>query len=178
MMSLRAGWRMMALTKSKGRYLEMKKMLVLLLSILVTISGAVCPAIADENLIIGKRLDSLIEKATQPNGTGTAQDQPMGEKLGVPQSYTAELADPNGKVSIHVNADVQIPDVKSVSLQRVERERITQAQVDTLVSQLMSGDMFSGFAYKLSKSEIQQQIAAIEAAQQSGKSVEKKTRQL
>lgn len=166
----------------------MKKMMMIVLSLLVLISVAACQATPDKDIVVGKHLDEMIEKAAQPNntantqaGTASTQDntastqvQLLAEKLGAPQSYQTDLVDANGKVSIHVDANVQIPSVGSVSVQRVERGRFAQAQVDTLVSQLMSGDMFSGFEYKLTKSDIQQQIVAIEAAQQSGSSKEKK----
>jgi hypothetical protein len=76
--------------------------------------------------------------------------------------------DAKGKVSIHVNADVLVPNASSVAVQRVGQAQISQEQVDALVSRLMKGDLFSGNGYKPSKSEIQNQILQLQATIASG----------
>lgn len=141
---------------------------MLVFTLIMLVNAAACQATPDKDIVVGKNLENMIKKATQPDNGTSAQGQGtlLAEKLGVQQTYKTDLADGNGKVSIHVDADVQIPNVSGVSVQRVERGKFTQAQVDTLVARLMGGDIFSGDAYKLTKSEIQQQIVAIEAARQ------------
>ena len=141
---------------------------MLVFTLIMLVNVAACQATPDKDIVVGKSLENMVKKATQPDhGTSTqSQEMSLAEKLGVQQTYKTDLADANGKVSIHVDADVQIPNVSGVSVQRVERGKFTQAQVDTLVARLMGGDIFSGDAYKPTKSEIQQQIVEIEAARQ------------
>ncbi len=151
----------------------MKKTGMLVLSLLILINAAACQATPEKDIVVEKNLENMIEKATQTVSGAETQGQGMSlaEKLGALQTYKTDLADAKGKVTIHVDADVQIPDVSGVSVQRVERWKITQAQVDVLISQLMGGgSLISGDAYQLTKSEIQQQIMEIRAAKQSAPS--------
>lgn len=106
--------------------------------------------------------------SAQPCATTVAQGQTLADKMGAQKTYVKELVDAKEKVKIHVNADVQVPDVTGVTVQRVEQDQITQAQVDTLIQRLMKGDLFSGNDYKPSKSEIQNQILKIQAALANG----------
>lgn len=143
----------------------MKKTIVILLAVLMLLSMTACQATPDENIVIGKSLDDMIDKATESQTAGQTQGATIAERVGAKDTYTAELVDAKGKVSIHVNADVQIPDVTGVSVQRVGKGEITQAQVDVLMDQLVKGEAFSGDDFKLTKSEIQQQILELQAAE-------------
>ena len=108
----------------------------------------------------------MIDKAveTQSDEETQIQGGTIAEKVNAKDTYTAELVDAKGKVSIHVNADVKIPDTAGVSVQRVGVGEFTQAQVDVLMDKLIKGEAFSGDDYRLTKSEIQQQILEIQAA--------------
>lgn len=142
----------------------MKKIVCVLLAVTFSLLLVACQPTPEETVVKGKNLENLIDKATQPTESSAVQGK-LAEKMGAQPTYQSELSDPNGKVKIHVNADVQIPDANSVSIDRVERANITQEQVDALVKDLMKGkDMFSGDAYKMTKSEIQQKILEIQAA--------------
>ena len=144
----------------------MKRAFIISIAVLLLLSMAACQATPDKNIIVGKSLDEMIDKATQPQPAEEAQMQggTIAEKLGAKDTYTAELVDAKGKVSIHVNADVQIPDAAGVSVQRVGRGAFTQDQVDVVMDMLMKGEAFSGDDFKPSKSEIQQKILETQAA--------------
>ena len=142
----------------------MKKIVCVLLAASLSLVLVACQPTPEEAVVKGKSLENLIDKATQPTESSSAQGT-LAEKMGVQPTYQTELSDPNGKVKIHVNADVQVPEADSVSVDRVERSNFTQEQVDALIKHLMKGkDMFSGDAYKPSKSEIQQKILETQAA--------------
>ena len=144
----------------------MKKAIMISLAVMFILSIAACQATPDKNIVIGKSLDDMIDKAieTQSAETTQAQGSTIAEKVGAKETYTTELADAQGRVKIYVNADVQIPEVSGVSVQRVGQGEITQAQVDVLMNALMKGEPFSGDDYKLTKSEIQQQILDLQEA--------------
>lgn len=150
----------------------MKKIIMITLFLAMTLSLVACQATPDKGFVKGKNLDKMIEEAIKTPAQGSSNSasqsfassgKTIADIIGAQKNYTKELVDPKGKVKIHVNADVQIPDVQGVTVQRVERTDFTQQQVDVLVKQLMHGDLFSGDDYKPSKSEIQQQIVAIQA---------------
>ena len=144
----------------------MKKTMMIVLAVLMLLSITACQATPDKNIVIGKSLDDMIDKATESQSAEATQapGATIAEKVGAKENYTTELADAQGRVKIHVNADVQIPDVPGVSVQRVGKGEFTQAQVDVLMDTLMKGEPFSGDDYKLTKSEIQQQILDLQAA--------------
>lgn len=141
----------------------MKRLIVILLSAAMAIGAMACQATPNESIVKGKDLDKMIEEATKPQEDASPSGT-IAEKTGAQARYATDLADAKGRVTIHVDADVVIPDVDGVSVQRVERDRFTQEQVDVLIDHLVKGDsLFSGDDYKLSKSEIQEQILAIQA---------------
>lgn len=144
----------------------MKRAFIISIAVLLLLSMAACQATPDKNIIVGKSLDEMIDKATQtpPAEETQMQGGTLAEKLGATDTYTAELVDAKGKVSIHVNADVQIPDTAGVSVQRVGRGNFTQDQVNVLMDMLMKGEAFSGDDFKPTKSEIQQKILEVQAA--------------
>jgi hypothetical protein len=150
----------------------MKKAIMISLAVMLILSIAACQATPDKNIVIGKSLDDMIDKATETQSAEATQAQgsTIAEKVGAKETYTTELADAQGRVKIHVNADVQIPDVPGVSVQRVSQGEITQAQADVLMDTLMKGEPFSGDDYKPTKSEIQQQILDLQAANFDGTS--------
>lgn len=141
----------------------MKKIIMIFTAALLLLSLAACQPTPDKDIVIGKSLENMIDKATAQQTEEETQGSTIAQKVGAPDRYTAELADAQGRVSIHVNAEVQIPNVTGVSVQRVGKGELTQAQVDVLMDMLMKGDAFSGDNYKLTKSEIQQQILEIQA---------------
>lgn len=140
----------------------MKKFILIALSLAMAFGSMACQATPEESIVKGKDLDKMIEEATKPQ-EGASTSGVIAEKVGAQARYATDLTDAKGRVTIHVDADVVIPDVDGVSVQRVERGKFTQEQVDVLIDQLVKGDLFSGDGYKLTKAEIQEQILAIQA---------------
>ena len=156
----------------------MKKVFLFALAALTALSLAACQPTPKESIVKGKNLEKMIDSATKtkpPAATG-ATAVPAGatiaQQMGVQPQYAKELSDATGKVKIHVNANVVVPDAKGVTVQRVLPEPFTQSIAATLIGKLVKGkdQMFDADTYKLSKAEIQQQILNLEAAitQQSG----------
>jgi hypothetical protein len=125
-----------------------------------------CQPTPTQSIVKEKNLDQMIEDATktQPDITSAPQGSGLYEKIGAGKTYVKELADTKGKVKIHVNADVFVPDASGVTVQRVEQEKITQAQIDVLLPRLMKGDLFSGSDYRLSKNDTQNAIQTLQNA--------------
>jgi hypothetical protein len=159
----------------------MKRGILIVTCMLMILALSACKATPKESIVKEKSLDHMIEEATKTQPTSSAstgstqagatqgtQSAELAQKMGAPTSWQKELVDATGKVRIHVDAQVQVPDATGVSVQRVAQAKFTQAQVDTLVSRLMKGELFSGNGYKTSKSEIQKQILEIQAAVSNG----------
>lgn len=144
----------------------MKRSITITLSILIVLTLAGCKTTPKNNIVKGKNLDKMINSATktQEGGTNSAQGVSISEKIGAKKTYVKELVDVKGKVKIHVNADVVVPDSKGITIQKVQKESFSQKTVDILRQQLVKGQLFSGDDYKLTRSQIQQQILDLEAA--------------
>ena len=137
----------------------MRKFVAIALSCCTVLAMAACKATPKTEIVKGKSLDKMIDLATSSTPSGAN----IAEKLGAQKTYTKELVDAKGKVTIHVNANVILPDAQGVSVKRVEPTMITQDQVNALKTQLVKGSLFSGDDYVMTKSEIQQKILALQA---------------
>lgn len=143
----------------------MKKAIAIILTLLFIWGLTACQVTPEKDIVIGKSLDNIIEEATKPSESiqGTSGTT-LKEKLGAKDTYTKELQSANDKVKINVDAMVIIPDATEVVLQRVEKDKFTQDQVDVLIKQLVRGKLYTGDSYALTKSEIQNQILVLKAA--------------
>lgn len=154
----------------------MKKVFLLALAALTALSLVACQPTPKESIVKGKNLEKMIDSATKTKPPAEAADTAGGtaapaaaniaQQMGVQPTYAKELSDAAGKVKIHVNANVVVPDAKGVTVQRVLPQPITQNIIDTLINDLVRGkdQMFDGDSYQLSKGEIQQKIVDLEAA--------------
>lgn len=153
------------LTNRKEGIKKMKriKRTVMLLSIALTAFAlSACQPTPDKIVVQGKSLDKMIENATKEQTGDSTQGEMLLDKISAKKTYSKELTDANGKVVIHVNAQVIVPDAKEVSVQRVERGAFSQETVDIIREQLVKGELFAGGG-EPSKAEIQQQILELEA---------------
>ena len=135
---------------------------MLLFIALMVFSLSACQQTPEKIVVQGKDLDKMIENATKDQPDGDTQGETISDKIGAQKTYSKELADANGKVVIHVNAQVIVPDTKGVSVQRVERGVFSQETVDIIREQLVKGELFAGGG-EPTKAEIQKQILALEA---------------
>jgi len=145
----------------------MKKAVSIILFVLMMLSLAACKPTPENDIVQGKSLDGMIADATKPqtDDTVSAPGVNLADKMGAPETYVKDLVDAKGKVNIHVDADVQVSDAASVSVERVERASFTQDQVDILTKYLLKGsDLFSGYDYKMTKSDIETLILTVQAA--------------
>jgi hypothetical protein len=162
MTSFFAGHKIMTLQTEKRGSKEMKRTVTLLLIALMIFTLSACQQTPEKVIVQGKDLDKLIENATKEQPDGFAQGETISDKIGAEKTYSKELADANGKVAIHVNAQVVVPDAKEVSVQKVERGTFSQETVDVLREHLVKGELFAGGDDMLTKDDIRRQILAIE----------------
>ncbi|GHT86140.1 hypothetical protein FACS18947_5720 [Bacteroidia bacterium] len=151
----------------------MKRIVTVLLALMVFALSA-CQKTPEKPVVQGKSLDKMIKNATKEQDGDGVSDGTLFDKLGAQETYTNELTDAKGKVSIHVNAQVIVPDSEKVSVQRVERGTFSQETVDIIREHLVKGELFAGGdAYVPTKEELQQQILALEAMIAQGKTTDR-----
>lgn len=124
----------------------MKKVITILLLIAVMVFGAVaCQKTPDSPIVVGKDNEKLIEKAVASNDT----------PFSAPSRYSADepLTNPQGSLTVNVDAAVIVPNSDELSTARVEKHLFTEAECQTYITALFdsqatySGDVFETKAY-------------------------------
>lgn len=105
----------------------MKRGMVLLVTIIMLLGFSACQKTSNEDFVVKKDTERMVEQAgAQENGTPTsALDIPKGR-------YTYEAADASGKVHIHVDAVIVLPDVERLPIVRVGMGKFTERDVENL----------------------------------------------
>lgn len=112
---------------------------------LVAAGVAACQKTPDSPIVVGKNNEKLIEKAV------TSRDTPFS----APSRYSADepLTNPQGSLTVNVDAAVIVPNSDGLSTARVEKHLFTEAECQTYIAALFdgqttySGDVFETKAY-------------------------------
>ncbi|MBQ5338009.1 MAG: hypothetical protein J6Z40_02465 [Oscillospiraceae bacterium] len=133
-----------------------KKLLTAALSLLLLTGCAENP---DSDIIIHKDMEKLIDEAQQT-------DESRAEVADLQQNdcYTADFTNESLRVSVHADAEVEIPDIDRLSMYRVQQRRFTQADCDKVRAALMGDAPLTDCTELLqiqTKAEIEEQIAAL-----------------
>lgn len=129
---------------------------LVLLLILSVLSG--CQKTPDSPIVVGKDNEKLIEKAKATNDT----------PFSAPDRYCADepLVNPQGTLTVNVDAAVIVPDSDGLSTARVEKHLFTEAQCQTYITALFdgqttySGDVLGKDYYQQTILEWQRQLAS------------------
>ena len=123
----------------------MKRYIAILLCMAVAAGVAACQKTPDSPIVVGKNNEKLIEKAV------TSRDTPFS----APSRYSADepLTNPQGSLTVNVDAAVIVPNSDGLSTARVEKHLFTEAECQTYIAALFdgqttySGDVFETKAY-------------------------------
>ena len=123
----------------------MKRYIAILLCMAVAAGVAACQKTPDSPIVVGKDNEKLIEKAV------ASRDTPFS----APSRYSADepLTNPQGSLTVNVDAAVIVPNSDGLSTARVEKHLFTEAECQTYIAALFdgqttySGDVFETKAY-------------------------------
>lgn len=123
----------------------MKRYIAILLCMAVAAGVAACQKTPDSPIVVGKDNEKLIEKAV------ASSDTPFS----APSRYSADepLTNPQGSLTVNVDAAVIVPNSDGLSTARVEKHLFTEAECQTYIAALFdgqttySGDVFETKAY-------------------------------
>ena len=109
--------------------MKQKKLLAAALSLLLLTGCAENP---DSDIIVHKDMEKLIDEAQQT-------DESKAEVADLQQNdrYTADFTNESLRVSVHADAEVEIPDIDRLSMYRVKQRRFTQEDCDRVRAALM-----------------------------------------
>lgn len=123
----------------------MKKVIALLLIAVMAFGAVACQKTPESPIVVGKDNEKLIEKAV------ASSDTPFS----APSRYSADgpLTNPQGSLTVNVDAAVIVPNSEGLSTARVEKHLFTEAECQTYIAALFdsqttySGDVFETKAY-------------------------------
>ena len=116
---------------------KMKKAISIIAAALATamlFSG--CQATPDEPVVIGKDMEQMLEKAQDTQTSAEAQN--LSDQYGIPERLTKELSGADGKLSIHVDAPITVPEA-AMPVVKVKAEGFSQETATALFHYFMDG---------------------------------------
>lgn len=140
----------------KAKIISAALMTILLISLVA------CQAVPETEYVVKKDTERLIEQSS--NAATTEQKSLLSDQYEIPGSYQMGLSHLDGKLSIQVDADVQVPNATSMPIVRVRATEFTQEQVsrifDTLCGNTEMWNVRTGTQY--TKSELEEIIINLE----------------
>lgn len=115
----------------------MKKAISMIAAVLVvTIFFTGCQATPEQPAVIGKDMEQMLEKAQDTQTS--AEEQTLSEQYGIPERLTKELSGADGKLSIHVDAPITVPEA-AMPVVKVKSEGFSQETATALFHYFMDG---------------------------------------
>ncbi|MEN6339875.1 MAG: DUF6034 family protein, partial [Clostridiaceae bacterium] len=117
----------------------MKRTLCVLFAVLWIIPAlAACQKTPESPIVVGKNAEILIEKATATDSAVPVMES-ADRITGAPQTYQVELANTQGNLLIHVDAEIDVPDVQTLSVARMIPREFTSEDVKKLYDTFCAG---------------------------------------
>ena len=128
----------------------MKRYIAILLCMAVAAGVAACQKTPESPIVIGKNLDRLLEKAQGTENMSEKTTQPRTEtseyeinifimNLGIPQNLKLESISAKGKLLVHTDASIILPQADKMPIARVKMSRLANDTVKRLVEVLFEG---------------------------------------
>ena len=128
----------------------MKRYIAILLCMVVAAGVAACQKTPESPIVIGKNLDRLLEKAQGTENMSEKNTQPRTEtsehetnmfimNLGIPQNLKLESISAKGKLLVHTDASIILPQADKMPIARVKMSRLANDTVKRLVEVLFEG---------------------------------------
>ncbi|MBR2645447.1 MAG: hypothetical protein IKD54_09205 [Clostridia bacterium] len=119
-----------------------KHIFILLLASLLILCA--CVPTPEEPIVIGKDQSAMIEKAEAGGEYAASPSDPAAgtdwaSRLGTPARYETSLVSAGGKLTVEVNAPIELPDVE-LPVVKIEPYLFTDADVRRYVSALIGDD--------------------------------------
>ena len=141
----------------------MKRMISAAALLFIVTALAACKPTPETLVVIQKDMEQMLEKAQGPENiiSDEAEAAPalsLAERYDIPESYEYSIKDEQGRYELNVNAKVELPDVVSLPIVRVEAADFTQAQVTGLFNALCGNEAMYYKPNVMSKADIQDMI--------------------
>ncbi|NLB41770.1 MAG: hypothetical protein GX815_05815, partial [Clostridiales bacterium] len=131
------------------------RVLVFMLIVLGILSG--CQKTPNDPAVIGKNLQSMIDKAKLDDDSETSF---LRDRINAPETYKGEFTSSDKLMNVVMDASIFVPDAKSVLIIRVSSGSILQKQVDVLIENLVHVTLFDPYASSTQDTIMQEILTA------------------
>lgn len=100
-----------------------------------------CMATPDEPIVVQKDMEQMIDKALKTPEAQASGTQTVRVQLGAPERLKTELVSAKGKLKIHADAEIIVPDVTAIPAVHVGMGAFTQDDVKRLYDTLCANAM-------------------------------------
>ncbi|NLB40820.1 MAG: hypothetical protein GX815_00895, partial [Clostridiales bacterium] len=129
------------------------------LAFMLIVSGmlSACQKTPNDPAVIGKNLQSMIDKAKLDDDSETSF---LRDRINAPETYKYEFTSSDKLMNVVMDANIFIPDAKSVPIIRVSSGSILQKQVDVLIENLVHVTLFDPYASSTQETIMQEILTA------------------
>lgn len=121
-------------------YMRRFGLFILILAMVSAFAG--CQPTPDKPVVVQKNMEQMIGQAREtPPTTPETANHSLAERLGAPESLRMELVSAQGKLKVHVDAVVTVPDVPAMPTVRVGMGAFTSEDVMRLYETLCGDAM-------------------------------------
>lgn len=114
----------------------------LMATLFVTVSLGACQKTPESPIVVGKDTNALIKKAQAEESqqvTDTSVNVDLYSRLHAPKTYAVDLESKGGKLSVHVDAMVELPD-REIPIYRVQTAEFSTEQTKLFAAVLLGSD--------------------------------------
>lgn len=107
-----------------------KRVMALLISGILVVTLAGCASNPEKSIVKEKNMDKMLQEAQ--NTEDKSSYEQVQEEVKQYETYQTQIEDDKLKVSVHVDAKVEVPEVEKLSVYRVSQKKIKQSFLDSI----------------------------------------------
>lgn len=107
-----------------------KRVMALLISGILVVTLAGCASNPEKSIVKEKNMDKMLQEAQ--NTEDKSSYEQVQEEVKQYETYQTQIEDDKLKVSVHVDAKVEVPEVEKLSVYRVSQKKIKQGFLDSI----------------------------------------------
>lgn len=137
-----------------------KRRIAFLIAGIMLFSATGCASNPESALVKEKDMDKMLEQAGNTEEGAVSYKDVVGEVKDSHETYKTQIKDESLKVTVNVDARVEIPEADKLSVYRVSQKKIGQDFLDKVRSALTPDDKYydGGMLEKATKAELAKQI--------------------
>lgn len=144
----------------------MKRVLTLISCFIIALSLLACQPTPKNVTVVQKDSDRMIQDAQKT--TAKSESKNLSEQYGIPETYKYDKQGADGKLKIHADAQIIVPEENAMPIYRVKKAELSQETVSAFFKALCGDTEMYDYSEKRTKKQIQEQILYVKKYMGSG----------